>query len=93
MSMKRLLDFFSKKGRGEKRYRSWSEDPAKGIEYNKINATHRVSKRIYSVDLARTPRVVRGIGEWVNVHGKAAKANKDQPLVDYKRSLVNGRER
>lgn len=88
----RLLNFF--KGlRNARRRRSYNEDPAKGIEYNEINANHRVSKKIFNADIARHPNVVKDIGEWVNVQKSAHKANRERTLVDYKRGRIRGRER
>ena len=91
--MRALLDFFKKRLSNGKRHRSWSEDPAKGIEYNEINETHRVSKRLYSVDIARTPRVIKDMGEWVDTQRCAHRVNRDHSLVNYKRRKVHGRER
>lgn len=90
--MKSLMDFFKQRSNGRRR-RSFSEDPAKGMEYNGLNANYRVSRRIFDLDIARHPRVVRDIGQWVNVQESADLVNKDRPLIDYKRHKANGRER
>ena len=90
--MKRLLQFFKSLRRSARR-RAYNEDPAKGLEYNKINANHLVSRKIFDVDIARHPRVVKDFGEWVNVQRLSDRANKERTLVDYKRGKIRGRER
>lgn len=68
-------------------------DPAIGLEYNKINGASRVTQKIWDIDLARTPQVVRGMHERVDVNGNAWKANKYNPMVHYLSTKVKGRGR
>lgn len=68
-------------------------DPAIGLEYNGINANHYVSRKIWKVDIARTPQVVRSLGDRIDVHGEAWIANKYNPMLNYKASKCHGRGR
>lgn len=95
MSMKALIDFFKKKRTFGGRSLSWS-DSGRGIEYNKINDTRKVSKRIYSADIARNPRVVAygaNGNEFIfkDVQKRKAKVAGKDALVHYKHSKVHGR--
>lgn len=98
MSLKSLLDYL-KAARREGRRAVIHGDPAKGMEYNGINATYRVSRRIYSVDIARTPQVVKdssGKGfsfDFVDVQADAYKANQLGTMINYRASRVHGRGR
>ena len=68
-------------------------DPAKGLEYNEINTAYLVSSKIWSVDIARTPQVIREIGERVDVHGEAWNINKMESMINYRSSKCRGRGR
>ena len=84
-----LLDILSGKTSYRKRYIRYS-DPSKGIEYNGINPNWRVCKKIWKVDVARSPQVIR----WdagINMHGKAYDANRLNAMVNYCASRVKGR--
>lgn len=95
MSMKKLLDFFKsmrdERASGRRVFRHG--DPAKGIEYNQINTAYKISKKIWSVDIARTPQVVRGLGDRIDVHGEAWLANRMNSMIDYKSNKCKGRGR
>jgi len=78
-----------KSGKRNTRY----TDPSTGIEYNKINTAYRVTPKLWDVDLARTPQVIRDFNENVNVHGAAYKANSHRGMVDFRRSKAAGRGR
>lgn len=98
MSLKSLLQYL-KTARREGRRAVIHGDPAKGIEYNKINTTYLVSKRIYDVDIARTPQIVKGKSggdysfEFVDVHAEAVKANRLGTMINYRASRLHGRGR
>ena len=64
-----------------------------GLEYNKINTISRVSKRLWSVDIARTPQVVKDIHEYVNVQNEAWLVNSHSSLIHYKASKIRGKGR
>jgi hypothetical protein len=94
--MKDLIKFFRSIrrdragiGRRNNRY----TDPSTGLEYNKINTAHRVSPKIWDVDLARTAQVIRDFNENVNMHGEAYKANSHRGMVDFRKSKACGRGR
>ena len=71
----------------------FSTNPSNGLEYNQINDTHHVSKKLWRVDIARTPQIIKSMGECVDVHAEAYLANRYNSLVDYKASKVHGRRR
>ncbi len=89
-SLADLLKTLATKTSYHKRYIRHS-DPAKGIEYNKINPTYLVSKKIWKVDIARTPQVVRGFDYGMDMHGNAYKANRLNAMVNYCHRRVKGR--
>lgn len=95
MSLKYLLEYL----KTSRREGIIHDDPAKGIEYNKINTTYLVSKQIYGVDIARTPQVVKGKSggdysfEFVDVHANAVKANRLGAMINYRTSRLHGRGR
>lgn len=93
--MSGLLDFLKKlakeRASGKRIFRHG--DPAKGIEYNTINPTYLVSKKIWSADIARTPQVVRDLTVRTDVHGEAWVANKMNSMIDYKSHKCKGRGR
>lgn len=68
-------------------------DPGKGIEYNEINATHRVSKCLWKVDIARSPQIIKNNSQRVNLHGSAWAANPMNLLINYGTHKVHGRRR
>lgn len=90
-----MLDFLKKmreertSGKRTRRY----TDPCIGLEYNKINTAHRVSPKIWDVDLARTPQIVRDFNDRVDIHGEAYKANSHRGMVDFRKSKACGRGR
>ena len=93
--MSAMLDFIKKlkaeHKAGRRSYRG--SNPGNGIEYNEIVPCYQVSKRIYSVDIARTPQIVNSLFERIDVHGQAWKANQMNPMVNYKAQLAKGRGR
>lgn len=90
--MKNLLDFF-KAGAIITRGRALrSRDPGQGIEYNRINPTYRVSKKLWKVDMARTPQVgMRGVN--IDVHCEAWLANTYESMINYTDNKAKGRRR
>lgn len=91
--MSSLLDLLKKlstKTTYQKRYIRHS-DPAKGIEYNKINPAYLVTKKIWKVDIARTPQVVRGFDYGIDMHKSGHKANRLNAMVNYCHRRVKGR--
>lgn len=66
-------------------------DPSRGLEYNKISTGRGVSKKIYDVDIARTPQIVSDDLEFIDVHARAENINKMRNLVDYVSHRVKGR--
>ena len=66
-------------------------DPSDGISYNTINENRQISKKIWDVDIARSPVVVKEIHSHVNVHNVARKANSHRSMVDYRQSKFRGR--
>lgn len=66
-------------------------DPANGIEYNKFSTHTKTSRKVYSVDIARTPQIVNQFFQRIDVHGEAWKANHMRHMVDYRRSNMKGR--
>lgn len=98
MSLKSLLEYL-KSARREGRRAVIHGDPAKGMEYNKINTTYRASKRVYSVDIARTPQIVKDSGgkgynfDFVDVQAETYKVNQYNAMINYRGSRVHGRGR
>lgn len=74
---------------------SYHSDPAKGIEYNAINPSRHVSRRIYKVDIARAPNVVKGSPKGgftrIDVLGEARLVNNQRPMIDYYVHKAKGR--
>jgi hypothetical protein len=70
---------------------TYAEHPCYGLEYNKINPTRRVTKRIWSVDIARTPGVVKDWDETVNILGQCELINKYGAFTNYRASKAHGR--
>lgn len=68
-------------------------DPAIGLEYNEINATYRVSKKMWDIDIARTPQVVRNFTDRAEVHGECFEANRYNNMVNYRHHRVRGKGR
>jgi len=69
-------------------------DTVNGIEYNNINDNRRVSGRIYSVDIARNPRIVKELNNRyvrMDVLGKADKVNLEREFVELKVGKIKGR--
>lgn len=84
------------------RLRSFFNNPAAGMEYNKICNNRWVSRKIYDADIARNPRVVkepsrsgksRGFRGYMfaDVHAEVDKINDENHLVNNQQELVNGR--
>lgn len=80
-AMSRLTRFFS--------------DPTKGIEYNELNTSRKISRGIYRLDIARHPRIVKGIIKGrisrCDVLAEAEYANSECELVRKYEQLVKGR--
>jgi len=74
-----------------KRIRRIRADPARYIEYNKFVPNHRVSPHLYTVDIARNPRVVSNDFQSKDVQGMAGKANNDGYILNRKDHKVRGR--
>lgn len=70
-----------------------SGDPSKGLEGNTISTAYRVSRQIYSVDIAKTPQVVKDNLTFVDVNAQARRANSMRNMVDYVSYRVKGRGR
>jgi hypothetical protein len=90
--LKKLMDKLRKERQSGKRIFRHG-DPAIGLEYNGINATYLVSQDLWKVDIARTPQVIKEIGEYVDVHGEAWRANNVNTMVNYRASKFFGRGR
>ena len=88
-SLHDLLDKLAGKSTYRKRYIRYS-DPSKGMEYNGINPNWRVCKRIWKVDVARSPQVVRWDAK-INMHGRADEANRLNAMVNYHAVKAKGR--
>lgn len=66
-------------------------DPSIGLEYNGIVHTHRVSRNTYSVDIARTPQVIKDLGSpRIDVQGESWKANRYNIMINYAAYKCNG---
>ena len=91
--MNSLLYFFKKLKTQIRRRNSRYADAANGLEYNKINTSQRISKRIYQIDIARTPRIIKSFDEFVNIHTQASKANQMNNMINYMQHKANGRRR
>lgn len=74
-----------------RRLRGFFDNPADGIEYNNFSDNWRVSKRVYDVDVARNPRIVKDSKYgyiFANVQELADKANSENTLINSQRKLV-----
>ena len=91
MSLKGFLRDIRRERNGGRHARY--SDPGKGIEYNKIHGTYRVSRKLFNIDIARTPQVIKEIGEYVNVQGSSWYANPMNPMVNFKSAKVYGKGR
>lgn len=80
-----------KSAAGRKRRMLRHSDPSNGLEYNNISPDRRISSRIYNVDLARTPNVIRDLDCRTDVHGEARKINSYRAFVDYAKARMKGR--
>lgn len=72
--------------------RSFFEDASRGLEYNRITMTRRVSRMAYSVDIARTPMVVRDDFVRPDVQDECGYANSERYLIDKKVRRFKGRQ-
>lgn len=68
-----------------------NNDPAYGIPYNSLSTTNRVSREWWKVDIARTPRVVKDLDEFVNTQEKVYYLNSDRLLIDKYYKKMHGR--
>lgn len=70
-------------------------DPANGLEVNKMHEDFRVGKKIYDVDIARSPRVERGSFDcgvvFRNIHRRATKAHNEYSRVNFMAYKFKGR--
>lgn len=71
--------------------RSQSRSSVNGLEYNSLNANSQVNRYIYSVDIARTPYVISGDFQRIDVQERVAKVNSSRSLVDYRIYKIRGR--
>jgi hypothetical protein len=85
--VRRLLDFFS---RARRRI---LDDPSNGIEYNELQTNRRVSRRIWSIDIARNPNVVKNIRSdmFIDVNDKIRKVNDKRDQIDGLSHRAKGR--
>lgn len=67
-------------------------DPTIGIEYNDLNTNYLISSHIYSVDIARTPRIVSNDLQFIDVMGEASKVNSYNGYLNSKIRYFNGRK-
>lgn len=75
-----------------KKSRNFFTDPSRGVEYNRFLMTKRVSKRIYYIDVARTPMIGRNDMTRIDVQNKARYANPERYSVDKRVSRFKGRQ-
>jgi hypothetical protein len=72
------------------RYRT--TEPTEGLAVNKIKDPYKISKAIWNIDIARTPTVVRGIGDSFGIHNMVRRANCNRYWVEKsKRHFEKGR--
>lgn len=76
-----------------RRLRRFFDNPTKGIEYNQFSDNTGVSRRIYDVDIARNPRVVKDSKGphgylFIDVQEDADKVNGEQSLVNAQRNML-----
>lgn len=75
--------------------RIWSKStfnsPIKGLEYNKLSSTRKVSRGLYRVDFARMPNLVRDDFQRVDVLKKAELINSENDRIFYREALIKGR--
>lgn len=99
MNMNSLNDFIKQLRKEAKAWDSSGRRPlragdsAKGLEYNEMNATYRVCKKLWSADIARTPQVVKGFGDRTDVHGEAQAVNRYNNMINYRDQRAKGRGR
>lgn len=82
--MRDLLRSFS-------RARRIFNDPSKGIEYNQLVPNRRVSRFIYSADIARNPQIVGNDIRFIDVQAEARFVNSERDLVDNEVRRIKGR--
>lgn len=90
MSMSKFLNKLRRDIKAGKRFHRHG-DPGKGIEYNKISTNYSVSRYLFSVDIARTPQIVRDDFVRVDIHAQSWKANSMTPMINYCEHRLNGR--
>jgi hypothetical protein len=77
------------------RFRRLVKDPSRGIEYNQITHNRMVSRRMWDVDIAANPRLVKGGLDdglvFIDVQNEVDKVNAEGDLINAYRSLVEGR--
>lgn len=64
-------------------------DPGMGLEVNTLQMHYKVCSKIWNVDLARSPNIIKSLGEQVDIHHKGWNANGKNPLVNYKIGRVD----
>lgn len=65
--------------------------PAFGLEYNRIIDTWNLSKSLFSADIARTPQVIKGWGSRIDVQGQTYHINGARALLHKKHYSLNKR--
>jgi hypothetical protein len=65
-------------------------DPTIGLQYNNFNTHIGISSHIYSVDIARTPRIVSNDLEFIDVMAKVYKINSCARYVNLKMRNFTG---
>jgi len=75
--------------------RIWSKStfnsPIKGLEYNKLSSTRKVSRGLYRVDFARQPNVIRDDFQRVDVLKEAGLVNSENDRIFYREASIKGR--
>ena len=70
---------------------SGPRDPALGLECNKVNTTYTASRCIWKFDIARTPQVCKGFGDYTDIQAESWNANADRRKIDRARGRITGR--
>lgn len=92
--MSALSRFFKQKKRNGARPMFAMGDATDGLECNRLSPNRKVSRYIYSVDIARNPNVIKEVdGKYMrmNIHNKANGANWANYKVNSDKTKVTGR--
>ena len=62
-----------------------------GLDYNSLSVNSRVNRKVYAVDIARTPYIMSNNLDRIDVQRRMAKVNANRGAADYYVFKIKGR--